>query len=136
MELFERPSGGERAVLVHVAFESRPEEGEIAEFSELAKSAGAEPVALVTASRSQPDPKSFVGSGKLDEIREILEAESGLSSMSPSMDRRVRPKAKDSRVFPREKRKRRMAPSAQCPRNAAPPAARTIRPAVMPSSLE
>ncbi|MGD9096312.1 MAG: GTPase HflX, partial [Chromatiales bacterium] len=94
MELFERPSGGERAVLVHVAFESRPEEGEIAEFSELAKSAGAEPVALVTASRSQPDPKSFVGSGKLDEIREILEAESGElvifdHELSPGQERNI-----------------------------------------------
>ena len=77
MELFERPSGGERAVLVHVAFQRQPESEEITEFSELARSAGADPVAIVTTSRSQPDPRSFIGSGKLEEIRAILERESG-----------------------------------------------------------
>jgi GTP-binding protein HflX len=94
VELFERPSGGERAVLVHVAFQSRPDPGEIEEFTELAKSAGAEPVAFVTASRSQPDPGSFVGSGKLEEIRGILEAESGElvifdHELSPRQERNI-----------------------------------------------
>jgi GTP-binding protein HflX len=94
VELFERPSGGERAVLVHVAFQSRPDPGEIDEFTELVKSAGAEPVAFVTASRSQPDPGSFVGSGKLEEIRGILEAESGElvifdHELSPRQERNI-----------------------------------------------
>ncbi|MGD9254653.1 MAG: GTPase HflX [Chromatiales bacterium] len=92
--MFERPSGGERAVLVHVAFQSRPDPGEIDEFTELVKSAGAEPVAFVTASRSQPDPGSFVGSGKLEEIRGILEAESGElvifdHELSPRQERNI-----------------------------------------------
>jgi GTP-binding protein HflX len=94
VELFERPGGGERAVLVHVAFQSRPDPGEIDEFTELVKSAGAEPVAFVTASRSQPDPGSFVGSGKLEEIRGILEAESGElvifdHELSPRQERNI-----------------------------------------------
>ncbi|MEJ2308896.1 MAG: GTPase HflX [Gammaproteobacteria bacterium] len=94
MELFERPAGGERAVLVHVALQRQPDSEEITEFSELAKSAGAEPVAIVTASRSQPDPRSFIGSGKLDEIREILERESGElvifdHELSPGQERNI-----------------------------------------------
>src|SRR5947208_819652 len=39
---------------------------EIAEMEELARTAGVEPVAQVVQHRSRPDPRTFVGKGKLD----------------------------------------------------------------------
>jgi len=67
--LFERPRGGERAVLVGVGIGHPVDPHDTAEFSALAASAGAQAVAWVLASRARPDPKYFVGSGKAEEIR-------------------------------------------------------------------
>jgi GTP-binding protein HflX len=67
--LFERPRGGERAVLVGVGIGHPVDPNDTAEFRALAASAGAACVGLVTASRARPDPKYFVGSGKAEEIR-------------------------------------------------------------------
>ncbi|MCP5199036.1 MAG: GTPase HflX [Gammaproteobacteria bacterium] len=64
--MLERPSGGERALLVHVQF--APDDDDSEEFTELARAAAVEPVAAVTARRTTPDAKFFVGSGKADEI--------------------------------------------------------------------
>lgn len=71
--MFERPQSGERAILVHVDFPGRGDPEDLLEFSDLAISAGASPLATVTASRNAPDARFFVGSGKADEIRELLE---------------------------------------------------------------
>jgi len=71
--LFERPHGGERAVLVHLDLQNETGKDELQEFRELVISAGAEPVALVTGARRNPDPKFFVGSGKADEIGDVVE---------------------------------------------------------------
>ena len=68
--LFERPRGGERALLVGVGIGQPVDPHDTAEFAALAASAGAVPVALVTASRPRPDPKYFVGVGKAEEIRD------------------------------------------------------------------
>jgi GTP-binding protein HflX len=68
--LFDRPDSGERAVLVHLILHSGQED--LLELKELAKSAGAEPVHVVTGSRKNPDPKYFVGSGKVDEIKQSI----------------------------------------------------------------
>ena len=73
--MFERPQGGERAVLVHLNLNSGFDAESIAEFKELTLSSGAEPVAVVTGSRATPHPRYFVGTGKAEEIREIVEAE-------------------------------------------------------------
>lgn len=70
--MFERPDSGERAVLVHLTLHSGPED--LLELKELAKSAGTDPVHVVTGSRKSPDPKYFVGVGKLDEIKSSLSA--------------------------------------------------------------
>src|SRR6185437_5924054 len=45
-------------------------EDEIGEFEELARTAGVRPVARVLQQRSQPDPRSYVGKGKLDELKQ------------------------------------------------------------------
>ncbi|MCF6211693.1 MAG: GTPase HflX [Gammaproteobacteria bacterium] len=74
--MFERPSkgDGERAVLVHVDFPDREDREDLGEFRELALSAGAEPVAVVTGSRKRPDPRYFLGSGKAEEVRECVQS--------------------------------------------------------------
>lgn len=72
--MFERPKTGERAVLVHVDIGIKPDPDELREFQELAASAGAEAVALVMGSRKVPDPRSYIGRGKVDEVREIIAA--------------------------------------------------------------
>ncbi len=72
--MFERPDAGERAVLVHVEFASADETEDLQEFRELVTSAGVEPVDVVTGSRKQPSPRLFVGSGKLEEIRDAVKA--------------------------------------------------------------
>jgi GTP-binding protein HflX len=68
--LFERPRGGERAVLVGVGIGRPVDPNDTAEFSALAASAGALGVGLVLAARARPDSKYFVGSGKAAEIRD------------------------------------------------------------------
>jgi len=67
--LFERPRGGERAVLVHLDLSADSVSEDLEEFERLVISAGAEPVAVVTGSRTQPDAKYFIGSGKVEEVR-------------------------------------------------------------------
>jgi GTP-binding protein HflX len=69
--LIDRPESGERAVLVHLTLRSRQED--LLELKELAKSAGTDPVYVVTGSRKKPDPKFFVGKGKLEELKGIIE---------------------------------------------------------------
>jgi len=68
--LFDRPDAGERAILVHMAFHSGQED--LAELTELAKSAGTNPVYALTGSRKSPDPKYFIGKGKLDELKNCI----------------------------------------------------------------
>jgi GTP-binding protein HflX len=72
--LFERPRGGERAVLVGVGIGHPVDPIDSAEFSALAASAGVLGVGVVHATRPRPDPKYFVGSGKAEEIRACADA--------------------------------------------------------------
>jgi len=92
--MFERPRSGERAILVHVNFPGESESEDLLEFTDLARSAGADPVGTVTASRNAPDAKFYVGSGKADTIRELLlaqEAELVIFNheLSPSQERNL-----------------------------------------------
>jgi GTP-binding protein HflX len=92
--LFERPRGGERAVLVGVGIGHPVDPNDTAEFAALAASAGTQGVAQVLASRARPDPKYFVGSGKAEEIRlcaEEYEADVVLvdQTLSPSQERNL-----------------------------------------------
>lgn len=68
---FERPKSGEIAVLVHLDLAEESEREDPKEFEELALSAGADPVALITGSRNRPSPQYFVGQGKAEEIAEV-----------------------------------------------------------------
>ncbi len=69
---FERPESGELAILVHLNLSSEDEPEDPREFEELVLSAGGDPVALVSGQRSSPHPKYFVGTGKLDELVDLV----------------------------------------------------------------
>ncbi len=75
MEFFERPAGGEKAVLVHLDVRDERDDEDLEEFCLLADSAGVETVGIVRGSRQRPDPKFFAGSGKVDEIRALVQAQ-------------------------------------------------------------
>jgi GTP-binding protein HflX len=92
--LFERPRGGERAVLVRLLLDGAEESQDAAEFRDLAASAGAECAALITGRRQAPDPRLFVGSGKAEEIRAAVEAQGAElalfdHALSPSQERNL-----------------------------------------------
>ncbi len=72
MELFDRPSGGERALLVHLNI-SHIDHQDLEEFRLLALSAGAEIIDFITGSRKKPDARLFVGKGKAEEIHQSVE---------------------------------------------------------------
>ncbi len=71
-QLFERPDGGERAVLVHVDDGLVDAEDAVREAEALADSAGADVVARQIGRRRKPDPKTYLGSGKVEELAELL----------------------------------------------------------------
>ena len=70
--LFERPESGDKAVLLHVELHGKdnPDQGE---FAELARSAQIDVVHLASAKRSTPHPRWFVGSGKVDDLKAVLQ---------------------------------------------------------------
>jgi len=93
VEYFDRHQGGERAILVSVSVQLL-DDLDAEEFSLLAKSAGAEILEHMHASRIKPDPKLFVGSGKAEELAELvksLEAELAIfdHSLSPAQERNL-----------------------------------------------
>ncbi|WP_252274933.1 ribosome rescue GTPase HflX [Pseudomonas subflava] len=91
---FERHGGGERAILVHLEG-SNPEAAEDPqEFQDLALSAGADMVALVTVTRHMPTAKFLIGSGKVEELRDLVkESEAELvifnHTLTPSQERNL-----------------------------------------------
>jgi len=92
--LFERPKSGERAILVHASPNGLPDESEREEFAELATSAGATVAAELLSTRKRPDPRYFIGKGKLEDLRVLIhenEAELVISgaSLSPSQERNL-----------------------------------------------
>ncbi len=74
MEYFERHAGGERAVLVHLDVRDDRQDEDLEEFRLLASSAGVTEVGLVLGNRQRPDPRFFAGTGKVDEIKSLVEA--------------------------------------------------------------
>ena len=75
--LFERHEGGERAILVHLESQDEQSREDPHEFLELVRSAGAEVVDFLTISRYQPSPRFLIGSGKVDELRALVEGGEG-----------------------------------------------------------
>ncbi|RLA57793.1 MAG: GTPase HflX [Gammaproteobacteria bacterium] len=91
---FDRPDSGERAVLVHLNLASESEREDPREFEELVLSAGGDPVAFVMGARDTPHPRTFVGSGKLQEIMDEVQLHDAQivmfnHSLSPSQERNL-----------------------------------------------
>ena len=66
--MFERPQGGERALLVTIDFGDADVSERMAEIDALAVSAGAAVVGTATGRRQKPDAATFAGKGKVEEI--------------------------------------------------------------------
>ena len=92
--MFERPSIGEKAILVHLDLNAEQQREYITEFQELAVSAGAQVFDIISSRRHVPDAKYFIGRGKADEIAQLVEAE-GIElvlfnhALSPSQERNL-----------------------------------------------
>jgi GTP-binding protein HflX len=73
--LFERSRKGERALLVQPQWVGESDPDALAEFRELARSAGASVVGALNARIERPNPKFFIGSGKAEEVKALKEAQ-------------------------------------------------------------
>ncbi len=76
--MFERSKKGEHALLIQPMRSgtggSSPDDGAQEEFADLARSAGATIAAVITARVDKPSPSTYIGSGKLDEVKAAAEA--------------------------------------------------------------
>ena len=72
--MFERPGGGEKAVLVQLDFGQGDVPERLDELKLLAASAGAAAVAVVQGRRERPDPALYAGKGKVAEVAEAIRA--------------------------------------------------------------
>jgi GTP-binding protein HflX len=91
---FDRPDSGEISLLVNLHIDSDRDADDVVEFAELALSAGAQPVAIISGSRKQPSPSFFVGAGKLEELKAAVESHKAEvvlfnHSLSPSQERNL-----------------------------------------------
>lgn len=92
--MIDRPEGGERAVLVQLALPGIAADKALAEFSDLAVSAGAEVLGCVLSTRIAPEAKYYVGLGKAEEIhQQVLAVGAELvlvnHALSPSQERNL-----------------------------------------------
>ncbi|MBN8728779.1 MAG: GTPase HflX [Xanthomonadales bacterium] len=92
--MFDRSRKGERALLLQPQVAGRHDPEALAEFTELAGSAGASVVGSLGARVERPDPRYFVGSGKAEELKahkEALEADLILvnHTLSPVQERNL-----------------------------------------------
>jgi GTPase len=68
LDFFNRSKAGERALLVQPHAPGADAADELAEFIELARSAGAQVLHTVNARVERPNPRFYLGSGKVDEL--------------------------------------------------------------------
>ena len=93
-DLFERPSGGESAILVSVDFGESDYLESLEELRQLSLSAGLAVHGVVEGKRATPDAKLFIGSGKADELLQVMQAtESNIAvfnhDLTPSQQRNL-----------------------------------------------
>jgi GTPase len=92
--LFDRPGSGERAILVCVGLGHAPEPDRVEEFVALARSAGAEVLETLVVTRKAAEPRFFLGTGKVEELRlRIVELGADLvvvdHALSPGQERNL-----------------------------------------------
>jgi GTP-binding protein HflX len=93
-DLFDRPSGGEAAILVSVDFGESDYQESLNELRQLSVSAGLSIRGTVEGKRTSPDAKHFIGSGKADELAALmLASESKIAvfnhDLTPSQQRNL-----------------------------------------------
>lgn len=83
--MFDRAERGDRAIVLHPVFRSTGPES-LDEYQELARSAGAEVVGVLTAPRDRPDARYYVGKGKVEQLVALVkEAEADLVLVSQAL---------------------------------------------------
>lgn len=105
MEFYENKQEPEKAVLIAVDTGEYNCEASLDELEELAKTAGAQVIGTLRQKREKPDPAAFLGSGRLEELKEFCENnEADLviadSELSPAQLRNIE-KATKMRVIDR-----------------------------------
>lgn len=99
MDLFDRTEqsrtgAGEKAILVHLDLPDAMGREYLDEFHHLVTSSGVEPVVELTGKRDRPDPALFIGTGKTDELAQLVkdnEADVVLfnHALSPAQERNL-----------------------------------------------
>ena len=99
MDLFDRTEqsrtgAGEQAILVHLDLPDSMGREDLDEFHHLVTSSGVEPVAELTGKRDRPDPALFIGTGKADELAELVQQHQAdvvlfNHSLSPAQERNL-----------------------------------------------
>ena len=92
--MFERPNEGKSACVISINFGDTDFEESVEEIKELVLSADMKIVSIVNIKRSAPDPKYFLGSGKVEEIKFIIQESKADTvifnhNLSPSQERNL-----------------------------------------------
>jgi GTPase len=103
--MFERPNEGKSACVISINFGDADFEESIEEIKELVLSADMNIVSTVNIKRSAPDPKYFLGSGKAEEVKFIIQESKADTvifnhNLSPSQERNLE-KYFSTRIFDR-----------------------------------
>ena len=103
--MFERPNEGKSACVISINFGDADFEESVEEIKELVLSADMKIVSTVNIKRSAPDPKYFLGSGKADEVKFIIQESHADTvifnhNLSPSQERNLE-KYLSIRIFDR-----------------------------------
>jgi GTP-binding protein HflX len=92
--MFERPQGGDRALLVNLDLGEPDQAARIEELNELALSCGLTVAGLIQGRRDRPDPATFAGKGKVAEIALCVASEQATlvvfnHQLSPAQERNL-----------------------------------------------
>jgi GTP-binding protein HflX len=92
--MFERPQGGDRALLVNLDLGEADQAARIEELKELAVSCGLRVLGLVQGRRERPDPATFAGKGKVSELAAAVAAQQASvvvfnHQLSPAQERNL-----------------------------------------------
>ena len=92
--MFERPNEGKSACVISINFGDTDFEESVEEIKELVLSADMNIVSTVNIKRSAPDPKYFLGSGKAEEVKFIIQESKADTvifnhNLSPSQERNL-----------------------------------------------